>query len=103
MNSRQEKIESIQHLMMLIESEAEKVNKNQKSFYEQLKNNHELLIKLYSDPYANSDYANRDISLKHVLIYTKVDHYINEQKNFAVYIKKIYNIIEHIYSEMELE
>ena len=98
MNSRQEKIESIQHLMMLIESEAEKVDKNQKSFYEQLKNNHELLIKLYRDPDANCD-----ISLQHARIYTKVDKYINEQKNFTDYIKNIYNIIEHIYSEMELE
>ena len=86
MNSRQEKIESIQQLMMLIESEAEKVNKNQKSFYEQLKNNHELLIKLYRDPDANSDIslklnrdldANCDISLQHARIYTKVDNYIN--------------------------
>ena len=89
----QEKIELIQHLMMLIESEAEKLNKNQKSFYEQLKNNHELLIKQYKDPDATDN----------ISLYNKVDRYIKEQKNFTDYIKKIYDIIDYIHAEMVLE
>ena len=55
MNSRQEKIESTCHLMMIIDREVENMIKEQKSLYERLRNAHELLITKYREQVGDEE------------------------------------------------
>ena len=58
MNSRQEKIESTCHLMMIIDREVENMLKEQKSLYERLRNAHELLITKYREQVGDEEREN---------------------------------------------
>ena len=83
----------------------------QKSLYERLRNAHELLITKYREQVGDEEMDYRLIleerenvtSAQRKLIWVGVDTIIKAQNSFSDRIRNVYDIIMHIYKELDEE